>query len=558
MTSPQPLRILVVENDPHQRIDLIETLRAWPYEYFVAEPSALAQDPSSGLLEDARRKARQHRCHLALVDLRLRDDADPHDMSGLALVADLAPTLSIILSSHLNRQIVNTELSQMAEPPQRVCEFVGKEDGPEALWGAIRRAERERWCRREVTFLRPKELEPSAVIRRFVRKGEPAPSDQVDDVLRRLFPRATRLKVESLTETLSPTNLLFRQRSWIFKVFEDDHLRPFIVKLARAGRIDNEWQRFNKVKPFFPSARYAQLYGKPVELWDVGGTIYEFIGDHQDFPVATFSEYCQMHGSQEIGVALANFRSFWRRLYQRQPVQSRQTILQACNAVWGEEWCERLLDSQQVPDWQNSTQSLGLGLLPNPIAWLIRKVSLTAPGHYNDGGLPYVDIAVIHGDLHGGNLFVDARGDIWIIDYERTGYGPIVLDWAELEVDVLTQSPELDLADPESLRLLQALLASPTIGIPEAMPVENRRLGKLWAVLYGLRRQADATVPTPDARPYLWGVLFNALFRLTLLFAELDGGERGIERQTLRRIALLAGLLCHRLDHGNGGWPSVG
>ncbi len=322
MTSPQPLRILVVENDPHQRIDLIETLRAWPYEYFVAEPSALAQDPSSGLLEDARRKARQHRCHLALVDLRLRDDADPHDMSGLALVADLAPTLSIILSSHLNRQIVNTELSQMAEPPQRVCEFVGKEDGPEALWGAIRRAERERWCRREVTFLRPKELEPSAVIRRFVRKGEPAPSDQVDDVLRRLFPRATRLKVESLTETLSPTNLLFRQRSWIFKVFEDDHLRPFIVKLARAGRIDNEWQRFNKVKPFFPSARYAQLYGKPVELWDVGGTIYEFIGDHQDFPVATFSEYCQMHGSQEIGVALANFRSFWRRLYQRQPYRA--------------------------------------------------------------------------------------------------------------------------------------------------------------------------------------------------------------------------------------------
>jgi hypothetical protein len=55
--------------------------------------------------------------------------------------------------------------------------------------------------------------------------------------------------------------------------------------------------------------------------------------------------------------------------------------------------------------------------------------------------------------LHGGNLFVDVRWDIrQFIDYERTGYGPIVLDWAELEVDVLTQSPELDSADPDSLR----------------------------------------------------------------------------------------------------------
>jgi membrane-associated phospholipid phosphatase len=153
---------------------------------------------------------------------------------------------------------------------------------------------------------------------------------------------------------------------------------------------------------------------------------------------------------------------------------------------------------------------------------------------------------------------VDTRGDIWVIDYERTGYGPIVLDWTELEVDILTQSPELDLTEPASLHLLQVLLASPTVSIPEATPVEDATLGKLWAVLYWLRRQADSTLPTSDARPYLWGVLFNALFRLTLLFADLDGWERGSERQVLLRIALLAGLLCHRLDHVNGGWSLVG
>ena len=557
MTLTQPLRILVVENDPQQRADLIETLRAWPCEYFAAEPFFSAEDPSAGLLEDAKSKARRYRCHLALVDLRLKDDNDLHDTSGLALVAELAPTLSIILSGYLDRQIVKTA-PDLDGPPQRPCDFVGKEDGPDALWRAIQQAARNRWCRREVEFLRPQELEPSMLIRRFVSRGETAPPDQVDDVLRRLFPKATRLKVEPLTENQSSASLLLRQRSWVFKVFENEYLRPVIVKLARSGRISNELQRFSDVKPFFPAARYAILHGQPVELWDVGGTVYEFIGDHHDFPVATFSEYCQMHESQEIGEALANFRSFWRRLYQRQPVQSRQTILRACNSVWGDEWCRRLLDSQQTSYWQECAQRLGQGELPNPIAWLIRKVSLTAPGQYNDGGLPYVDIAMIHGDLHSGNLFVDTRGDIWVIDYERTGYGPIVLDWTELEVDILTQSPELDLTEPASLHLLQVLLASPTVSIPEATPVEDATLGKLWAVLYWLRRQADSTLPTSDARPYLWGVLFNALFRLTLLFADLDGWERGSERQVLLRIALLAGLLCHRLDHVNGGWSLVG
>ena len=42
-----------------------------------------------------------------------------------------------------------------------------------------------------------------------------------------------------------------------------------------------------------------------------------------------------------------------------------------------------------------------------------------------------------HGDLHGDNLLVD-KEHAWAIDFEHTGSGHILRDFAELEVDILS------------------------------------------------------------------------------------------------------------------------
>ena len=142
--TPGPFRILVVENDPVQRASLVDILQGLQYEVYAAEVPEGTRDAHQALLDDARHKAHSHRCHLAIVDMRLKDDNEPSDTSGLALVAALAPTVSIIRSGHGDRKTVRAALKSPPEPPQRAFDFVGKEDGPEALHIAIKDAVTQR------------------------------------------------------------------------------------------------------------------------------------------------------------------------------------------------------------------------------------------------------------------------------------------------------------------------------------------------------------------------------------------------------------------------------
>ncbi|MDZ7363574.1 MAG: response regulator [candidate division KSB1 bacterium] len=50
-------------------------------------------------LDEARKKLRDNHCDLAVIDVRLLDDNDPNDFSGLTLVRELNPDVSVILYS---------------------------------------------------------------------------------------------------------------------------------------------------------------------------------------------------------------------------------------------------------------------------------------------------------------------------------------------------------------------------------------------------------------------------------------------------------------------------
>ena len=87
-------RILVVDNDEKTCESLHELLSYWGYTVFIAEGDG------ESLLEDAQIKARENRCQIAIVDMRLIDDFDRDDKSGLELVEKLKPTVSLVMSGH--------------------------------------------------------------------------------------------------------------------------------------------------------------------------------------------------------------------------------------------------------------------------------------------------------------------------------------------------------------------------------------------------------------------------------------------------------------------------
>ncbi|MGD9099522.1 MAG: response regulator, partial [Anaerolineae bacterium] len=68
----QPYRLLVVDNSSHVRQSSKLFLQTQGYQVFTAS------DPV-----EARRLLSEQRVHLAIVDIRLEDDDDPQDTSGL-------------------------------------------------------------------------------------------------------------------------------------------------------------------------------------------------------------------------------------------------------------------------------------------------------------------------------------------------------------------------------------------------------------------------------------------------------------------------------------------
>lgn len=132
-SSISPWRILIVENDSKQREDQIETLRYWGYEVFFAEAQSDAEDSYQSLRCDALKKANDYRCHIVLVDQRLRSDANPEDFSGVELVKELASELHslhlVILSGY--------KLPNSLFPASVYWCYVGKEEGPEKMKSSI-------------------------------------------------------------------------------------------------------------------------------------------------------------------------------------------------------------------------------------------------------------------------------------------------------------------------------------------------------------------------------------------------------------------------------------
>src|SRR5215213_9620460 len=99
-------RVLIVENAPRWRNDHKQNMDEWGYQTFVAEGVGLA------LIDDAKNKARQHRCHVALVDMRLQDDSNYNDTGGLSLVPFLKPAVCIIISSYGDLATVRKALKE--------------------------------------------------------------------------------------------------------------------------------------------------------------------------------------------------------------------------------------------------------------------------------------------------------------------------------------------------------------------------------------------------------------------------------------------------------------
>lgn len=122
--------ILFAENDP----DYLKTKR----EILIQEGYRVieATNPT-----EARTLLEQREFDLAILDIRLVDDEDQKDISGLTIAKEVARIMpKIILTGYPTMEVVREALRTQLDGLPPAVEFVSKREGTEVLIGAIHRA----------------------------------------------------------------------------------------------------------------------------------------------------------------------------------------------------------------------------------------------------------------------------------------------------------------------------------------------------------------------------------------------------------------------------------
>lgn len=527
-------RILLVENDLRVRESYELLLQHWGYQ------PILAIGEGKSLFKDAMAKARKLRCILALIDLRLSDDSDDDDTSGLQLAQEIGPIRTIILSGYPNQGILRELLDKHKD-----ISFLSKGDSPEKVKQVLDTEVRKVCAAKRGLNIIPPELTIEIARDTFEALTGEYP-DQIADILAQLLPGALNLKLEKLDSTsfFSQASVVPRPKSVVLRIFEEDY-EPVVVKLARAEKIQVEVDRYEKFVSRKVSRNFTAKLERSAILWNIGGALYSYIGD---FDVKTFSHYYEEHPIEDIQECLSFFfTASWGKHYERRREQNNISLFHLYGTVWGN-WYEK-----RVTDFKPTFSSLDMRLqkklgLPEPIKWFKRNI---AESKTKD--LSVVEstcTAVTHGDLHGDNLLIDSRKNTWVIDFERTMEGHALQDFIELESDILNrlQAHNEELSSYYQMCLTVASQTEIKKLEPAEMESPDPGIRKALQTISLLRSLARQCTEIADARQYLLGLLFNTIFRATI-----NNHEKHLERQS--RALLLAGIFCHRLDHWNDPWP---
>ncbi len=531
-TQPAP-RVLFVDNDRSSQRTFERLLKFWGYEAVIAEGEGKA------LINNAVALARQSKCCLAIIDLRLVDDLDPEDTAGLDLARRLAPLQCIVLSAFGNQRNLR---EIMAHYPS--VTFIGKGDAPEAMRKIIDdEMTKVSAAKRGIHFGDRNAMD--AVSKTMLGALAERFSDQVPDVLAQLFPSAHKLRVQKLEAKSFSTHIstVPRPHSAILKVYADDE-EPVVVKLARSKKIQGEVQRYKKHIERKVGGLFMARLERDAYRWDIGAASFSYIGD---FDVRTFSTFYEDSSLEQITECLTSFFTVvWGRPYRESKPVEAASLFQQYNTVWDNWYEDRvtgLMDSNPRA-FESPVSRLGL---PHPLLWL--KQHMAEAGEGDLSKVDHTFVAVTHGDLHGDNLLVDRKLNAWVIDFERTGEGPILQDFVELEADLLTrlETSGDNIASLESLWKAVAAPKEIRALAPSEIQSADDHIHKALATVSLLRSLAAQCTKITDARQYVTGLLLNEIFRATLP-SQHDGKRR-------ERALMLASIFCHRLEHWDEDWP---
>ncbi|HKP53206.1 MAG TPA: hypothetical protein VJ183_11210 [Chloroflexia bacterium] len=387
----------------------------------------------------------------------------------------------------------------------------------------------------------PTGLSSARLVKTFVKNDPDVPLDEAKDLIGRLFPDASKVRLALETGTTQTLKSAPDADNLTLYAWEDGK-EAVILKISSPHQTELEVARYSQyIGGRLRGRHYARLKLHML-LWDLGGAVYELLGASPE-STQRFSEYYHEGETGKIIMALETFFLVtWITHYTGERRKQERSLFDAYSEHWGANWRDHLL--RGVTTTAATYRASRRASYINPVRWLINKVALLDNGDTSDtSDLSGMFEAVTHGALQGDNILADEKyKEIWVINYESVGYGPILRDFTSLEVDILIRIAKFPVDLSEYNALIEALIAPKDLSAPLVGQFDDPNIQKAFEVVQSLRRLAFQVTGVRDYRQYYWGLLMNAVYQIT----KLKGKSNHFQ---IERAFRLGGAICQRLDN---------
>jgi CheY-like chemotaxis protein len=552
--------ILIIDNIPDTVAALETLLKLEGYEVWTAKGRADALQIVSDKL-----------IHLAVVDLRLERENDPEDLSGLHFAAELNEEIpKIILTAHRDSppEAILGALSPDERGKALAFDFVFKQRGPDELLDVVQKAFQNKVHYNpflRITFEKGLSYRTLVEMLKGYKDGLEEEKKKaeaiVEDLIRRLFDKAQAIHLLRIDPGRGGCGVVVVQPTF------DGPGAEVVIKFGPRTSINCEFSNYHEYVLDYAPERSTHIKGDPVRVKQLAAIKYGFVRD-SSLRLRDFQRYYQ-GGDIEIQTIYAVLddlfeescgkwyegkRPPWHEDEQKPiDVWYREQLNlddKHVRELWGV--FDRLLDvkNQFSRHFQRQGKKhLGVTLerdskvLPNPIYWALEERDSQKGSDFFP--IPPL-LAITHGDLSASNILVDKDSKTWLIDFFRTGYGPVLRDIAELESVI-----KFELVRAESLlaryELERGLLAPRSFS--DSLSFENRshipELDKAVKTIQRLREWARLLADTDDMFEYYAGLLFYALKEIVGFSPQ--NGEVNCCSISQYHALLSAAIICDKL-----------
>ena len=470
--------------------------------------------------EEARRLLSESRVHLAIIDIRLTNDHDERDISGLTLarLEAFRHVPKIMLTAYPTYEDVRQALGHALDELPAAVDFVAKPEGTKALIKAIEKGfalhVRINW---DLIF-QPGEANSPNFLQMINLIGGRLEGDQVmsraaelEDLFRSLFYEMIQIRIGHLLWTREG-----RVALTVYAFSELSAPQSFVVVCGERGRIQD---RYHETAPKAPGGS-STLIHKTSATTHFAANAYILTGADIE-SLHPLAELYRANSDKTLHYALEDLFQKTLLMWQRvvpMPAQFR---------TYGQAYCDRLgltRDRTSVANFEKRLQSLAHQ--GSALGVKVRHNGETLEFQFGERSFTYpspipqlsslcerdfsVPTANTPGLLSGDNVLVDRSGHTWLTDFLGAGPAPQLWDFAAIEAAI-----RFDWIETTNLRWLfdfERCLVGGDFSRFDLSDIEPplRRPAKTIQVL----RRLALNIVGIDPTAYHWGILCHAVRRL--------------------------------------------